>query len=42
MPTYVIPLAGFPSPRQFIGISPHFPNAVMGQWKTRVNHLWSC
>jgi len=38
MPTNVIPLAGFPSPRQFISISPHFPKAGMWQQEAHVNH----
>src|SRR6266446_3850883 len=38
MPTNVIPLAGVPSPRQFISISPHFPKAGMWQQEAHVNH----
>jgi hypothetical protein len=40
MPTNIIPFAGIPAPWQFISITPHFPNAGMGQGKTRVNHSW--
>jgi hypothetical protein len=37
-PTYIIPFAGIPVPRQVISISPHCPNAGMGQRETHVNH----
>ena len=40
MPTNAIPLAGIAAPRQFISISPRFPNAGMGQMETHVNHSW--
>jgi hypothetical protein len=40
MPTNIIPFAGILAAWQFISISPHFPNAGMGQRETRVNHSW--
>jgi len=40
MPTNIIWFAGFPAPRQFISVLPHFPKAKIGQGKTDVNHSW--